>query len=139
MPAGDGRTFRWQAFAMMGAPLAPSLCADFADADERGEFVDLFGDEWLPDDCVAKVDFAAIVAGDAALRARDGRLQPCRVARAAASAVHLPEAGLPAGAGLPGTGDAGAAADAPSAALSRRRIGTCTSDHRASGSMNGPL
>lgn len=70
VPAGDGRTFRWQAFAMMGAPLAPTLRADFADADELGEFVDLFGDEWLPEDCVAKVDFAAIVAGDAALRAR---------------------------------------------------------------------
>ena len=70
VPAGDGRTFRWQAFAMTGAPLAPTPRADFADADELGAFVDLFGDEWLPEDCVAKVDFAAIVDGDAALRAR---------------------------------------------------------------------
>ena len=70
VPAGDGRMFRWQAFSLAGPALAPTLRADFADADELGEFVDSFADEWLPEDCVAKVDFDAIVAGDAALRAR---------------------------------------------------------------------
>ncbi|MFO0277840.1 MAG: hypothetical protein ACK533_11230, partial [Planctomycetota bacterium] len=42
VPAGDGRTFHWQAFAMTGAPLAPTLRDEF-DADELGAFIDLFG------------------------------------------------------------------------------------------------
>ncbi|MFN7671788.1 MAG: hypothetical protein ACK5S5_15195 [Planctomycetota bacterium] len=77
VPAGDGRTFHWQAFAMTGAPLAPTLRDEF-DADELGAFIDLFGDEWHPEDGVAKVDFAAIIAGDAALRARRQAAAPPR-------------------------------------------------------------
>jgi hypothetical protein len=51
---------------------------DFADAEELGAFVDLFDDEWLPEDGVAKVDFAAVVADDAALRARRQAAVPPR-------------------------------------------------------------
>ena len=78
VPAGDGRTFRWQGFTMTGAPLAPTVREDFADGDELGAFVDLFDDEWLPEDGVAKVDFAAVVADDAALRARRQAAVPPR-------------------------------------------------------------
>jgi hypothetical protein len=66
----SGRKFEALGFAMDGPPLVPVVREEFADPDELGAFVDLFGDEWLPDDYVAKLDFDNLIAADDALAAR---------------------------------------------------------------------
>jgi hypothetical protein len=52
---------------MDGPDPVPDVRDDFADGDEFGAFIDLFGDEWLPDDHVAKIDYDQLLAADAAL------------------------------------------------------------------------
>ncbi len=66
----SGKKFEAQGFAMDGPPLEPFVRDDFADADELGAFVDLFGDEWLPEDYVAKLDFDQLMAADLTQGAR---------------------------------------------------------------------
>jgi hypothetical protein len=65
----DGTT-GFHAFNMEGKPLVPSVREEFSDDQEFGEFVDLFGDEWMPDDFIAKLDFNDLLQRDEALRAR---------------------------------------------------------------------
>jgi|694.fasta_scaffold129613_2 hypothetical protein len=66
----SGQTDRLQGFSQEGPPLVPRVREDFADTDELIEFAELFCDEWLPADCIAKVDFDQLMAADNALRAR---------------------------------------------------------------------
>jgi hypothetical protein len=68
--APSGKTFDAVGLTMDGTPLEPVVRDDFADGDEFGAFIDLFGDEWLPDDHVAKIDYDQLMAADAALRTR---------------------------------------------------------------------
>jgi hypothetical protein len=65
-----GEPIPMQGFSMDGAPLAPQVRDDFTEGEELGAFIDLFGDEWLPDDNVAKIDYDQLLAADAALRAK---------------------------------------------------------------------
>jgi hypothetical protein len=68
--APSGKKFEALGFAMGGPPLVPVVRNDFANADELGAFVDLFGDEWLPQDYVAKLDFDQLITEDEAVQKR---------------------------------------------------------------------
>lgn len=58
---------------MTGETIVPNLRPDFASAEEENDFVDWFGDEWLPADYVAKVDFEYLLRADAEIQERHAK------------------------------------------------------------------
>lgn len=67
-----GETLPMQGFSMDGATLVPEVRDDFTDADELEAFIDFFGSEWLPEDCVAKIDYDQLLAADTRKRRLPG-------------------------------------------------------------------